>query len=677
MYNDTSLQPPTSVTLDGQTATLIDSAGTTNTVQVAEYKVTGFSTGSGKTLGWTVGSSGIFFGMNFAIEYRDGSPTYGDHASSAQPGSGPASTRGIANTSGDELVAAYCAKDTGGDPTMGAGQTKQDQTDDATGLIYYGFTTETGAGSADVQSVATGGSGQQAAIASVAITTAAVGGFSVAPIYATVSNTAISATFTATAASQTYYCALYAPGATAPTAVQLQAGTGAHSSVVTGSTTGSSESHNMTASDSPTFPKYDPYCVINSGTVATTSTTQTTPPTTCGAAANEACQYVTLSSVAIGGIASVATLAYDAQTANFVVGETVTGTTSGAVALVQADTDAGSTGTLTLYIASGTFQDNESITGNVNGVAVVNGTATYIYAVNDVLVAPTKVQPGNVTLTIASDGNAIYSTTGVQTATNVKIYDYSAVAYASSDIDWVNNDTPPTCPGDAIPQNLVKNQAMTAFDWDTLCTDAESDTLNSIAVGTQPTGVALNGTTNVVSGTPTVVNSGVTVKYVVYDTYGAIGFRPVLYTVVSVVYKHSPDCVTVPTGTAPCETLYETALLGAVTFSTSSHCSNSVDTGFVISTSPKPLADIPTGSNVSINTSLGACSTTQTPMMNCLQKTLAQCQALITAAFGAAVTLVSTVRCPAGYPSTKIWSQTPRAGTLTTTPATLTVDYCT
>jgi hypothetical protein len=133
-----------------------------------------------------------------------------------------------------------------------------------------------------------------------------------------------------------------------------------------------------------------------------------------------------------------------------------------------------------------------------------------------------------------------------------------------------------------LPKDLVKNQAMTSFDLDTLCTDANGDTLNSIAVGTQPTGISLNGTTNVVSGTPTVVNTGTTVKYVVYDTYGAAAFRSVLYTVVASAYKVSPDCVSVPTGLSACEALYTTALLGDVTFSASLHCSASVADGDVI-----------------------------------------------------------------------------------------------
>lgn len=68
-------------------------------------------------------------------------------------------------------------------------------------------------------------------------------------------------------------------------------------------------------------------------------------------------------------------LAYDAQTANFTVGDTVTGGTSGAVGTLEAQTDAGATGTLIIRKTSGTFQDNELIT-SAGGSATVNGTAT-------------------------------------------------------------------------------------------------------------------------------------------------------------------------------------------------------------------------------------------------------------------------------------------------------------
>lgn len=68
-----------------------------------------------------------------------------------------------------------------------------------------------------------------------------------------------------------------------------------------------------------------------------------------------------------------ATLAYDAQTANFTLGDTITGGTSGATGRIIADADGGATGTLTLHSITGTFVDNEIITGAIGGSATVNG----------------------------------------------------------------------------------------------------------------------------------------------------------------------------------------------------------------------------------------------------------------------------------------------------------------
>lgn len=71
------------------------------------------------------------------------------------------------------------------------------------------------------------------------------------------------------------------------------------------------------------------------------------------------------------------TLAYDAQTANFTLGDILTGGTSGAKARIVADSDSGATGTLTLRDITGTFQDNETITGAGGGSATVNGLISH------------------------------------------------------------------------------------------------------------------------------------------------------------------------------------------------------------------------------------------------------------------------------------------------------------
>jgi len=70
---------------------------------------------------------------------------------------------------------------------------------------------------------------------------------------------------------------------------------------------------------------------------------------------------------------NAAKLDYDGQTVNFTVGETVTGGTSGATGIVRIDTDAGAAGTLVLSDIVGIFQNDETLTGSVTGVAVADG----------------------------------------------------------------------------------------------------------------------------------------------------------------------------------------------------------------------------------------------------------------------------------------------------------------
>lgn len=64
---------------------------------------------------------------------------------------------------------------------------------------------------------------------------------------------------------------------------------------------------------------------------------------------------------------------FDGQTANFTVGDIVTGGTSGATGTVQYQKDNGVDGFLSLVFVSGTFVDNETITSPSGGSALVNG----------------------------------------------------------------------------------------------------------------------------------------------------------------------------------------------------------------------------------------------------------------------------------------------------------------
>ena len=95
------------------------------------------------------------------------------------------------------------------------------------------------------------------------------------------------------------------------------------------------------------------------------------------------------------------TLAYDAQTANFTIGTILTQqNNSGFRAVILEDSDAGTTGTLTLRILSGLPVDNEIIEDGSGGSATANGTIAYSIA------APTTNAPrGQV---IEYIGNRLY-----------------------------------------------------------------------------------------------------------------------------------------------------------------------------------------------------------------------------------------------------------------------------
>jgi len=62
----------------------------------------------------------------------------------------------------------------------------------------------------------------------------------------------------------------------------------------------------------------------------------------------------------------IVTLKFDAKTANFTIGDTITGGTSADTGIIVGIVEDGTTGTLILTDATGTFQDNETITGTIS-----------------------------------------------------------------------------------------------------------------------------------------------------------------------------------------------------------------------------------------------------------------------------------------------------------------------
>jgi hypothetical protein len=81
------------------------------------------------------------------------------------------------------------------------------------------------------------------------------------------------------------------------------------------------------------------------------------------------------------GTTDLVSLDYDAETAAFTKGATLTGGTSGATAAIVKIIDNGTTGTLWLDSITGTFQDNETITDDngTPGSATADGTVTTLW----------------------------------------------------------------------------------------------------------------------------------------------------------------------------------------------------------------------------------------------------------------------------------------------------------
>lgn len=119
-------------------------------------------------------------------------------------------------------------------------------------------------------------------------------------------------------------------------------------------------------------------------------------------------------------------LAYDTQTGNFTAGRTLTGGTSGATAVIQADSDSGTTGTLTLIDIVGTFVDNEIITDGAGGSATVNGA----------LVAANAALVGSVTaLRAAQETVAGWDATFAANGFEIEL---QVTGAASSTVEWTS-----------------------------------------------------------------------------------------------------------------------------------------------------------------------------------------------------------------------------------------------
>lgn len=128
-----------------------------------------------------------------------------------------------------------------------------------------------------------------------------------------------------------------------------------------------------------------------------------------------------------------ASLDYDTQTANFTLGDIVTGAISGATGRVTADTDGGLTGTLTLQDVLGEFVDDESLTDTSGGSATANGQLSFTNAALVGTVASIRT---------AQETNVNYAATFVANGPQIELQvtgDTSQIVEWIADVDVVSS----------------------------------------------------------------------------------------------------------------------------------------------------------------------------------------------------------------------------------------------
>ncbi len=132
--------------------------------------------------------------------------------------------------------------------------------------------------------------------------------------------------------------------------------------------------------------------------------------------------------VGCGAVRPGSSLNYDGQTANFTAGALLTGSTSGATARIQADSDSGATGTLTLTDISGAFENNETIVDDNGspGSATSNGTLTAVNVALDSV--------GNVSLRTDYETNSAWAALFV--ISGGSDIEFRVTGAASQTVEW-------------------------------------------------------------------------------------------------------------------------------------------------------------------------------------------------------------------------------------------------
>jgi hypothetical protein len=388
---------------------------------------------------------------------------------------------------------------------------------------------------------------------------------------------------------------------TVPSGSDVNSATNAHGNF-TVSATGSSQ--NVTLTTDGTAPVFDVYCTPDAGVTVTTRARTFLNPAT-GKQFTQLTTSVTAadSIPAIFNAKTIKTIAHGSVTSGpFTVGGIVTGGTSNAYGLIQLD----SSGTLTVLVLSGTFQNGETLTDNHGAHAVASGApASYItMALNDVLVDNTTVSPSAAPLSVTTDGQFSYDNgaTGRQIAAGSQIYDVSAQQYATIGFDFVDhNATPNGITNPALEFVFKTGVAITPVDLKTYCADGDNDALTFGRVGSValPAGLALTYA-GVMSGTPTVPNlSGAALTILCLDPYQA--YFAMTVTVFPVDFWPMPNCVGLTV--SACLSLVVSSTHGSITLaSTRLRCSH-LARSLVSSQSPAAAANIAPGATFTLTAS--------------------------------------------------------------------------
>lgn len=401
-------------------------------------------------------------------------------------------------------------------------------------------------------------------------------------------------------------------GASAPSVSQCNAGTGG--GIVATNTDDATGTMTLTISGTPGStinPKYDLYyCGTYGGQVEAAVHALTDEYLDC-----PSCEWQALGSV--GALSYAASynattrkaIAFDGQSANFTVGKLIADRTSGAYGRIENQTDAGTTGTVYVWVIRGTFADNDVIEDSAGGAALVNGTPSTLpdIASSDVLGIPTNVIKDDTTtgeaLSHDSTGDVWYDPSppgdfSRRRALDWLIYDASAQGYMKIDIDAWWFDASPGCTppkldwvievGVMIPDPIDLNTDQGN------CSDADGDALDTIKIsGTDPSQVSLVAGVYGNGQTPdTEHEAGYPLDFLAMDQAGAYADKEVTawpLTSVTVVTDCVGDVLTVQ----QCEIALRVELHNAVSFTESlGACVSAPNVGTVTSQSPAPMDEL-------------------------------------------------------------------------------------